>query len=74
MDAGALESVATGCASMVRHGITSVSLLVYRAMNYNLPRRAKRRLPARLRQLLVVPSASGRMWSMNFMHDTLYCG
>ena len=43
-------------------------------MNLNLPRRAKRRLPARLRQPLVVPSESGRMWSMDFMHDTLYCG
>lgn len=49
-------------------------LRVYRAMNLNLPRRAKRRLPARLRQPLIVPSASGRMWSMDFMHDTLYCG
>jgi putative transposase len=43
-------------------------------MNLNLPRRAKRRLPIRLRQPLEVPAAPGRMWSMDFMHDTLYCG
>ena len=49
-------------------------LRVYRAMNLNLPRRAKRRLPTRLRQPLEVPTAPGRMWSMDFMHDTLYCG
>jgi putative transposase len=49
-------------------------LRVYRSMNLNLPRRAKRRLPIRLRQPLEVPAAPGRMWSMDFMHDTLYCG
>jgi len=49
-------------------------LRVYRTMNLNLPRRTKRRLPTRLRQPLEVPCAPNRMWSMDFMHDTLYCG
>ena len=49
-------------------------LRVYRSMSLNLPRRAKRRLPARVIQSLDVPAAAGRMWSMDFMHDTLYCG
>ena len=49
-------------------------LRVYRAMKLNLPRRAKRRLPARVRQPLDVPAEPHRMWAMDFMHDTLFCG
>ena len=49
-------------------------LRVYRSMKLNQPRRARRRLPARLRQPLVVPARPDRMWSMDFMHDTLYHG
>lgn len=47
---------------------------VYRAMKLNLPRRAKRRLPARLRQPLNAPPQADLQWSMDFMHDTLYHG
>jgi putative transposase len=49
-------------------------LRVYREMKLNLPRRAKRRLPARVRQPLDAPAQPDRMWSMDFMHDTLYHG
>jgi len=49
-------------------------LRVYREMGLNLPRRAKRRLPARVKQPIHVPPKADRMWSMDFMHDTLYHG
>ncbi len=47
---------------------------VYRGMRLNLPRRAKRRLPSRERQPLEVPPVPDQMCSMDFMHDTLWCG
>lgn len=47
---------------------------IYRSMKLNLPRRAKKRLPARARQPLDVPHVPGELWSMDFMHDTLYHG
>ena len=47
---------------------------VYRSMKLNLPRRAKKRLPVRVRQPLDVAAVPGRLWSMDFMHDTLYHG
>lgn len=49
-------------------------LRIYRSMGLNLPRRTRRRLPARVREPLNVAAVAGRMWSMDFMHDTLYCG
>ncbi len=47
---------------------------VYRTMNLNLPRRAKKRLPARVKQPLDAPPVADSQWSMDFMHDTLYDG
>ena len=47
---------------------------VYCALRLNLPRRAKRRVPARLRQPLVAPAALNRVWALDFMHDALYGG
>jgi putative transposase len=49
-------------------------LRVYRAMNLNLPRRAKRRLPTRVKQPLAAPPQADRQWSMDFMQDTLWHG
>ena len=49
-------------------------LRVYRTLKLNLPRRAKRRLPTRVRQPLEAPPQADRQWSMDFMHDTLWHG
>jgi len=47
---------------------------VYTALKLNLRRRHKRRLPARQPVKITIPSAPNRMWSMDFMTDTLYDG
>ena len=48
---------------------------VYCRMKLNQPRRAKRRLPKRERQpLLVVPEMMNTVWALDFMRDTLYDG
>ena len=47
---------------------------VYCAMRLNQKRRAKKRLPARERQPLVVPQRPDEVWSGDFMSDALYGG
>jgi putative transposase len=47
---------------------------VYCALGLNLPRRTKRRVPTRLRQPLVPPSALNGIWALDFMEDALYGG
>ncbi len=47
---------------------------VYCALKLNQKRRAKRRLPLRPRQSLVVPDQPNVVWSADFMSDALYCG
>lgn len=47
---------------------------VYCAMNLNHQRRAKRRLPERVRQPLSVPQGPNQVWSADFVSDALYCG
>ena len=47
---------------------------IYCEMGLNLPKRAKRRLPARVKQPLEVPPLPDKMWSMDFMHDALHYG
>ena len=47
---------------------------VYCALRLNLPRRAKRRVPARLRQPLGAPAHLNETWALDFMADALYDG
>jgi putative transposase len=47
---------------------------VYCGLRLNLPRRAKRRLPERLRQPLGAPKELNRVWALDFMSDALYGG
>jgi len=47
---------------------------IYRAMGLHLPRRLKKRLPARVKQPLVVPEAANGCWSLDFTSDVLTDG
>ncbi len=47
---------------------------VYREMKLNIRRRAKKRLPERVKQPLTVPTAPNQMWSLDFMSDALVDG
>ena len=47
---------------------------VYTQMGLNIRRRAKKRLPARVKQALFQPSAINEVWSMDFMTDSLWDG
>lgn len=47
---------------------------VYKAMQLNLRRAAKRRLPKRERVPLYVPKLPDTVWSADFMSDALACG
>lgn len=47
---------------------------VYCQLRLNLPRRAKKRLPMRLRQPLGVIPHPNAVWAVDFMSDTLYGG
>lgn len=47
---------------------------VYCALQLNLPRRTKRRLPTRLRHSLEAPRQLNHTWAADFMADALYGG
>lgn len=47
---------------------------VYCFLGLNLKRKAKRRLPARIKEPLTVPNAPNQVWSIDFMSHSLYCG
>ena len=47
---------------------------VYRQLKLNLKRRGKRRLPARIKEPLVIPATPNAVWSVDFMADALWNG
>ena len=47
---------------------------IYREMKLNIRRRAKKRLPERVKQPLTVPTAPNQVWSIDFMSDSLTDG
>lgn len=47
---------------------------IYTAMKLNIRRRAKKRLPARVKQKLFAPEATNQVWSLDFMSDSLWDG
>lgn len=47
---------------------------IYTSMKLNIRRRAKKRLPARVKQQLFQPSALNEVWSVDFMSDSLWDG
>lgn len=47
---------------------------VYTAMKLNIRRRARKRLPARVKQALFQPQKPNEVWSVDFMSDSLWDG
>ena len=47
---------------------------VYKALRLNMKRKAKRRLPARIKAPLIVPARPNEIWSADFMADALWSG
>ena len=47
---------------------------VYTQMRLNIRRRAKKRLPARVKQALFQPERINQVWSLDFMNDSLWDG
>jgi len=47
---------------------------VYTSMKLNIRRRVKRRLPARIKEALLIPDHPNEVWSIDFMSDALVDG
>ena len=47
---------------------------VYTALGLNIRRRTKKRLPARVKQRLFQPEGPNEVWSLDYLHDSLWDG
>jgi putative transposase len=47
---------------------------IYSSMKLNIRRRAKKRLPKQIKQALYKPDAPNKVWSIDFMSDSLWDG
>ena len=47
---------------------------VYRLLGMNKRKRTRKRIPARIKQPLLIPTQPNETWSMDFMHDSLMNG
>ena len=47
---------------------------IYTTMKLNIRRRARKRLPARVKQQLFQPATINQVWSIDFMSDSLWDG
>ena len=47
---------------------------VYTAMQLNIRRKAKKRIPTRVKQALMQPEKPNQVWSLDFMSDSLWDG
>lgn len=47
---------------------------VYKLMGLNKKKRTRKRIPARVKQPLIIPCAPNQTWSMDFMADSLVNG
>jgi putative transposase len=88
-DSGVIQFMQTYMATNPRHGFgllyasarhqnqpwgKTVLWRVYCQLNLNLPRRGKKRLPARIRQPLEAGKQPNQGWSCDFMSDALWSG
>jgi len=47
---------------------------IYTALGLNIRRRAKKRLPAHVKQRLFQPTGPNQIWSLDYIHDSLWNG
>jgi len=62
------------CARRDTAGILGRVYRVYTALGLNIRRRAKKRIPARVKQRLFQPEAPNQVWSLDYLYDSLWNG